>query len=62
MTALGTTFGPKGHWTSTTDDATESKRESEFVFAFRLKKLKFGRRLKLEEYNKGAFYGRWREE
>ncbi|KAL4868102.1 hypothetical protein BDV12DRAFT_108244 [Aspergillus spectabilis] len=55
MAALGTTFGPKGHWTSTNDDATESNRESEFVFAFRVKKLKFGRRLKLEEYNKGAF-------
>ena len=53
--ALGTTFGPKGHWTSTNDDATESSRESEFVFAFRVKRLKFGRRLKLEEYNKGAF-------
>lgn len=55
VTALGTTFGPKGHWTSTNDDATESNRESEFVFAFRVKRLKFGRRLKLEEYNKGAF-------
>ncbi|KAJ6037683.1 uncharacterized protein N7446_010321 [Penicillium canescens] len=39
----------------TNDDATESNRESEFVFAFRVKRLKFGRRLKLEEYNKGAF-------
>lgn len=55
VTALGTTFGPKGHWTSTNDDATESNRESEFVFAFRVKRLRFGRRLKLEEYNKGAF-------
>ncbi|KAK5442632.1 hypothetical protein LTS15_011056 [Exophiala xenobiotica] len=55
VTALGTTFGPKGHWTRTNDDATESNRESEFVFAFRVKRLKFGRRLKLEEYNKGAF-------
>ncbi|KEY70790.1 hypothetical protein S7711_03285 [Stachybotrys chartarum IBT 7711] len=55
VTALGTTFGPKGYWTSTNDDATESNRESEFVFAFRVKRLKFGRRLKLEEYNKGAF-------
>ncbi|PVH92329.1 hypothetical protein DM02DRAFT_620011 [Periconia macrospinosa] len=55
VTALGTTFGPKGHWTSTNDDATESNRESEFVFAFRVKRLKIGRRLKLEEYNKGAF-------
>ncbi|KAI0017821.1 hypothetical protein F4780DRAFT_753994 [Xylariomycetidae sp. FL0641] len=55
VTALDTTLGPKGHWASTNDDATESKRESEFVFAFRVKRLKFGRRLKLEDYNKGAF-------
>lgn len=55
VNALGAPFGPKGHWTSTNDDATESNRESEFVFAFRVKRLKFGRRLKLEEYNKGAF-------
>lgn len=55
MTTLGTIFGPKGHWTSSNDDATESNRESEFVFAFRVKRLKFGRRVKLEEYNKGAF-------
>lgn len=55
VTALGTTFGPKGRWTSTNDDAMEFNRESEFVFAFRVKRLKFGRRLKLEEYNKGAF-------
>ena len=52
---LGMTFGPKGIWTSTNDDTTESTRESEFVFAFRVKRLRFGRRLKLEEYNKGAF-------
>ncbi|KAF4161542.1 hypothetical protein CNMCM6936_003383 [Aspergillus lentulus] len=55
VTALGTTFGPKGYWTRTNDDATESNSESEFVFAFRVKRLRFGRRLKLEEYNKGAF-------
>ncbi|KAL3483724.1 hypothetical protein BJX62DRAFT_219743 [Aspergillus germanicus] len=55
VTALGATFGPKGHWTSTSDDATESNRASEFVFAFRVKRLRFGRRLKLEEYSKGAF-------
>ena len=52
---LGITFGPKGNWTSTNDDTTESTRESEFVFAFRVKRLRFGRRLKLEDYNKGAF-------
>ncbi|KAI0203572.1 hypothetical protein F4808DRAFT_24350 [Astrocystis sublimbata] len=55
MHALGTTIGPKGHWVSTDNDWTELNRESEFLFAFRVKKLKFGRRLKLEEYNKGAF-------
>ncbi|RYP25238.1 hypothetical protein DL765_000119 [Monosporascus sp. GIB2] len=55
VTALGTTFGPKGHWISTNDDGTEFYRESEFVFAFRVKRLKFGRKLKAEEYNKGAF-------
>lgn len=55
VAALGTTFGPKGHWTSTDDDAMESSRESEFVFAFRVKRLRFGRRLKLEEHVKGAF-------
>ncbi|KAI6778503.1 uncharacterized protein J7T54_005027 [Emericellopsis cladophorae] len=55
MVALGMTFGPKGYWTGANGDATESNRESEFVFAFRVKRLKFGRRLKLEEYNKGAF-------
>lgn len=32
-----------------------SGRASEFVFAFRVKKLVFGRGLKLKEYNKGAF-------
>ncbi|KAI8948831.1 hypothetical protein F4801DRAFT_435435 [Xylaria longipes] len=55
MHALGATFGPKGHWVSTGNDCTEINRESEFVFAFRVKRLKFGRKLKLEEYNKGAF-------
>lgn len=53
--ALSTIFGPKGRWISTNDDETEFNRESEFVFAFRVKRLKFGRRLKVEEYNKGAF-------
>ena len=55
VTALGTIVGPKGHWTRTDNNATQSNRESEFIFAFRVKKLKFRRRLKLEEYNKGAF-------
>ncbi|RTE70761.1 hypothetical protein BHE90_014832 [Fusarium euwallaceae] len=55
VAALGTTFGPKGHWTRTDEDEVESTREAEFVFAFRVKRLKFGRRVKLEEYSKGAF-------
>ncbi|KAL6818998.1 hypothetical protein V8C40DRAFT_252229 [Trichoderma camerunense] len=53
--ALATTFGPKGRWNSANDDETEINRESEFVFAFRVKRLKFGRKLAVEEYNKGAF-------
>ena len=52
---LGMTFGPKGHWTRTNDDETEFNRDSEFVFAFRVKRLKFGRKVKTEEYNQGAF-------
>lgn len=52
---LGMAFGPKGHWSSTADDETEFNRDSEFVFAFRVKRLRFGRKLKVEEYNKGAF-------
>ncbi|PLB51604.1 hypothetical protein P170DRAFT_433514 [Aspergillus steynii IBT 23096] len=55
VNTLGTIFGPRGQWTSANDDATESNRQSEFVFAFRVKRLRFGRRLKLEEFNKGAF-------
>ncbi|RSL47889.1 hypothetical protein CEP53_009750 [Fusarium sp. AF-6] len=55
VTALGTTFGPKGHWTRADEDEVESTREAEFVFAFRVKRLRFGRRVKLEEYSKGAF-------
>lgn len=52
---IGMTFGPKGQWSSANDDETEFNRESEFVFAFRVKRLRFGRKLKAEEYNKGAF-------
>lgn len=52
---IGMTFGPKGHWSSTNDDETEFNRESEFVFAFRVKRLRFGRQLKVEDYSKGAF-------
>lgn len=52
---IGTTFGPTGHWCSTNEDETEFNRDSEFVFAFRVKRLRFGWKLKDEEYNKGAF-------
>ncbi|KAI1116604.1 hypothetical protein F5Y14DRAFT_48575 [Nemania sp. NC0429] len=55
VTALGTTFGPKGHWTRAEEGVVESTREAEFVFAFRVKRLRFGRRVRLEEYSKGAF-------
>ncbi|KAF5613570.1 uncharacterized protein FSUBG_779 [Fusarium subglutinans] len=54
---LGLTIGPKGHWTKKSDDETEFSRESEFVFAFRVKRLRFGlgRKLEAEGYTKGAF-------
>lgn len=52
---LGMTVGPKGHWTRRNDDETEFNRDTEFVFAFRVKRLRFGRRFKAEEFNKGAF-------
>lgn len=52
---LGTAVGPKGHWISAEEDGTELNRESEFVFAFRVKRLKFGWKNKVEDYNKGAF-------
>lgn len=52
---LGMTFGPKGHWTRTNGDETEFNRDSEFIFAFRVKRLRFGRKFTVEEYNKGAF-------
>lgn len=54
MVVLGTTIGPKGHWLSTNDDETQFDQESEFVFAFRIKRLKFGWKLKVEDYNTGA--------
>lgn len=53
--ALGFTVGPKGHWSSADDDETEFSRESEFIFAFRVKRLRIGRRISTEDYSKGAF-------
>ncbi|KAJ5710460.1 hypothetical protein N7488_004616 [Penicillium malachiteum] len=55
VTGMGTAVGPKGSWVSTVEDVTQLNRDSEFVFAFRVKRLKFGRKLKVEEYNRGAF-------
>lgn len=51
----GMSVGPKGHWTSTTKDENEFKRGSEFVFAFRVKRLRFKKKVEAEDYNKGAF-------
>lgn len=55
MAPVGMTFGPKGRWARTDDDETEFNRDSEFVFAFRVRRLRFGRKVKTEEYTKGAF-------
>lgn len=52
---LGVSIGPKGQWSRTNDAKTEFDRDSEFVFAFRVKRLRLGRKVKTEEYNKGAF-------
>ena len=51
----GMSVGPKGHWTNTTEDENEFKRGSEFVFAFRVKRLRFNKKVEAEDYNKGAF-------
>ena len=51
----GMSVGPKGHWTSTTEDENEFKRDAEFVFAFRVKRLRFKKKVEVEDYNKGAF-------
>ena len=51
----GMSVGPKGHWTSTLKDENEFKRGSEFVFAFRVKRLRFKKKVEAEDYNKGAF-------
>ena len=52
---IGMAIGPKGHWSKINDDETKFSRKSEFVFAIRVKKLRIGRSLKTEDYNKGAF-------
>jgi hypothetical protein len=53
--AIGMTIGPKGQWKSVKEDKTGFNREDEFVFAFRVKRLKFGRSVQTENYTKGAF-------
>ena len=53
--ALGMSVGPKGHWTSMTEDENKFRRDSEFVFAFRVKRLRFKKKIEAEDYNKGAF-------
>lgn len=51
----GMSVGPKGHRTRTTEDENEFKRASEFVFAFRVKRFRFKRKVEAKDYNKGAF-------
>jgi hypothetical protein len=53
--AWGLTAGPKGSWSRIDEDETEFNRDSEFVFAFRVKRLRITRKVKIEEYHKGAF-------
>ncbi|KAI1199266.1 hypothetical protein F5X97DRAFT_297274 [Nemania serpens] len=52
---LDVMFRPKGCWRRTDEDENGFNRASEFVFAFRVKRLRIGRKVKVEEYNKGAF-------
>lgn len=55
--------GPKGRWTTPTyDDFTESNPTSDFVFAFRVKRIRITRKVKIEDYNKGAFMTTEKEE
>ncbi|KAK1245160.1 hypothetical protein MKX08_004789 [Trichoderma sp. CBMAI-0020] len=53
--SLGLTVGPKGSWSRVEDDETEFNRASEFIFAFSVKRLRITRKVKIEEYHKGAF-------
>jgi hypothetical protein len=48
MVQLCMTFGPKGHWSSTNDNETEFNQKSEFVFEVRVRRLRFGRKLRLK--------------
>ncbi|KAJ5710589.1 hypothetical protein N7488_004745 [Penicillium malachiteum] len=51
---LSITANLKAYWTKINDDETEFSRDSEFIFAFRVKRLRFGRKVEAKEYNKGA--------
>lgn len=53
---LGVSAGPKGHWSRVNEEDTEFSRSSEFIFAFRVKRLRFGRGVKSQDYNKGALF------
>ncbi|KAK1238466.1 hypothetical protein MKX07_006612 [Trichoderma sp. CBMAI-0711] len=53
--ARATLLSPEGPLTSTNTFEKGFNYEDEFVFAFRVKRLKIGRKVKVEDYNKGAF-------
>lgn len=52
---FGLSAGLKGKWAKIEDDETEFKRKSEFVFAFRVKRIRITRKVTVEDYHKGAF-------
>lgn len=53
---FGVGVGPRGHWRVVEDEETGFDRDDEFVFAFRVKRLRFARKkVKAEDYSKGAF-------
>lgn len=49
-------YGPRGIYIRDHDEETEFKRDFEFIFAFRVKRLRFrhGRDLQIEDFTKGA--------
>ncbi|KAI9903645.1 hypothetical protein N3K66_000174 [Trichothecium roseum] len=53
---FGVGFGPRGEWRAVEDEETGFDRDDEFLFAFRVKRLRFARKkVKAEDYSKGAF-------
>ncbi|PON27915.1 hypothetical protein TGAM01_v203052 [Trichoderma gamsii] len=55
--------GPRGRWTAPTyGDGMESNPTSDFVFAFRVKRIRITRKVKTENYTKGAFMAAGKEE